>query len=157
MIETVLQVENQRYPFEGSRSNSCGVIVQDVQVFSSEKALLEKKSEMVKKNHILTDSPYLIKLHKIYQNNLSLHYHYEYVPYSLANYVKERFANTKQSLIDMNGKLFLKKISYELTMLVSYLARTKIEIDLSINNLGLTDDEKLKVFMNSRCKMGHKT
>jgi hypothetical protein len=57
----------------------------------------------------------------------------------------------------MSAKLFLKKISYELTLLISYLAHMKIEVDLSVDNLGLTEDEKLKLYMNARCKMGHKT
>lgn len=112
---------------------------------------------MVKKSHILKGSPFLIGLRKIYQNQLSLHYNYEYVPYSLANFIRVRFKRTKRELLEMSGKLFLKKISYELTMLISYLARSKIELDLSIRNLGLTEDEKLKVFMSSRCRMGHKT
>jgi len=57
----------------------------------------------------------------------------------------------------MSSKLFLKKITYEIAMLISYLIDMKIEIDISIDNMGLTHDEKLKVFMNHRCKMGHKT
>ena len=51
----------------------------------------------------------------------------------------------------------MKKISYELALLISYLIDMRIEIDLSVNTVGLTEDEKLKVFMNYRCKMGHKT
>jgi len=65
-------------------------------------------------------------MRKIYQDQLSLHFSYEYVPYSLANFVRVRFQRTKRELIDMSGRLFLKKISYELTMLISYLARSKI-------------------------------
>ena len=57
----------------------------------------------------------------------------------------------------MGGKLFLKKITYEVAMLISYLIDMKIEIDISVANMGLTHDEKLKVFMSHRCKMGHKT
>jgi hypothetical protein len=42
-------------------------------------------------------------------------------------------------------------------MLISYLVRMKIEVELTMENIGFTKDEKLKLFMNSRCKMGRKT
>ena len=57
----------------------------------------------------------------------------------------------------MSTKLFLKKMSYELALLISYLVELRLEIDLSVGNIGLTEGEKVKVFMNYRCKMGHKT
>jgi len=57
----------------------------------------------------------------------------------------------------MNAKLFAKKMSHELALVIYYLARMKIEVDLSIENLGITEDEKLKIYMHARCKMGHKT
>lgn len=40
----------------------------------------------------------------------------------------------------MSSKLFLKKITYELAILISYLIDHRIEIDLAIDNLGLTSD-----------------
>lgn len=40
----------------------------------------------------------------------------------------------------MSSKLLLKKISYELTLLISYLAKIKIEVELAYHNLGLTQD-----------------
>jgi len=55
------------------------------------------------------------------------------------------------------AKLLLKKISFDLTSLISYLANLKVEIDLCIENLGMTEDEKLKLYMNTKCRMGHKT
>lgn len=42
-------------------------------------------------------------------------------------------------------------------MLISYLVRMKIEVELTIDNVGFTKDEKIKLFMNSKCKMGRKT
>lgn len=36
--------------------------------------------------------------------------------------------------------MFIKKISCELTMLISYLANMKIEIDISVENIGVTYD-----------------
>jgi hypothetical protein len=33
----------------------------------------------------------------------------------------------------------------------------KIEVDLCVDNLGFTAEEKLKLFMHARCKMGRKT
>jgi len=57
----------------------------------------------------------------------------------------------------MSAKLFLKKISYDLTIVINYLVQAKIELELSLRNLGLSEDEKLKVFMHSRCRIGHKT
>ena len=57
----------------------------------------------------------------------------------------------------MNAKLFYKKMSYELTLLISGLVDMKVEVELTVDNIGITDDEKLKIFMSSRCRIGHKT
>ncbi len=56
----------------------------------------------------------------------------------------------------MSSKLFLKKMNYELAVLISYLINMKIEINLSVENIGFSQDEKMKVFMNAKCKMGNK-
>jgi hypothetical protein len=79
------------------------------------------------------------------------------VPYSLTNYIQKHYKNGKADIVDMNAKLFAKKMSHELALVIYYLARMKIEVDLSIENLGITEDEKLKIYMHARCKMGHKT
>ena len=42
-------------------------------------------------------------------------------------------------------------------MLISYLVWNKIEVDLCPVNLGFTSEGKLKLFMSSKCRMGHKT
>jgi hypothetical protein len=125
--------------------------VEERQVFSLLTDLLEKKGEMQKKSK-LAESPYLIKLLKIYQENLTLHYIYEFVPFPLADFIPTRFHSRP-----LDARAFLKKLAFELTMLISCLATLRIELDLSLANLGLTDDEKLKVFMGARCRMGHKT
>ena len=75
MIETIIQVENHVYPFEEEVSHKDMVKVEDVQIFSNVKELLEKKGEMQIKSK-LVDSPYLIRLLKIYQEDLTLHYLY---------------------------------------------------------------------------------
>jgi hypothetical protein len=45
---------------------------------------MQKKAKMI-------DSPYIIKLLKIYQDELSLHFIYEYVPYSIAKYIEKQY------------------------------------------------------------------
>lgn len=57
----------------------------------------------------------------------------------------------------MSAKLFVKKISRELTMMISELARLKIELEVTEDTIGITEDEKIKVFMGPKCRMGHKT
>lgn len=89
---------------------------------------------------------------KIYQEELTLHYVYEHVPYSLAAYVQKCGTSSPA-----NAKLALKRVSYELMMLISFLVNMKIEVELAPHNLGFTYDGKLKLFMHARCKMGHKT
>ena len=111
---------------------------------------------MLKKTKLVR-SDYIIKLQKIYQEDLTLHYIYEHVPHSFERYIQKHFRSGSAEIIEMSAKLFLKKMSYELALLISYLVELRIEIDLSIDNIGLTGSEKVKVFMNYRCKMGHKT
>ena len=111
---------------------------------------------MIKKTK-LVKSHYIVQLLKIYQEEDTLHYIYEHIPYSFEKYIQKKYSGGNKQIAEMNSKLFLKKIGYELAMLISYLIDMKIEIDISLNNVGLTEDEKIKVFMNYRCKMGHKT
>lgn len=49
---------------------------------------------------------------KIYQQDLSLHFIYEHVPYSLSRYIKKAISETKAEGQQLNSKLFLKKVSY---------------------------------------------
>ena len=155
MIETVLQIENGIYPFGEGNSKEEEVKVVDIQTFRSLRQLQEKKNEMTKKGK-LVESNYIIRITKIYQDEFSLHYIYEYVPYSLIGFIDKYYANKGKEILELNSKNFLKKISCELTMLISYLACMKIQLDLNINTLGITADQKVKVYMNSKCKMGHK-
>jgi hypothetical protein len=54
----------------------------------------------------------------------------------------------------MTSKLLLKKVTYELTVLMSYLAKMRIETELSPLTLGVTHAEKLKLYLSPRSKMG---
>lgn len=85
----------------------------------------EKKSEMLKKNDAITNA-YIIKLLAVYQENLHLHYVYEYVPYTLTSYILMKYKTENKEIWEMTKKLFIKKITYELTILISYLAKMKI-------------------------------
>jgi len=87
--------------------------------------LREKKSEMLKKNDAITNA-YIIKLLAVYQENLHLHYVYEYVPYTLTSYILMKYKTENKEIWEMTKKLFIKKITYELTILISYLAKMKI-------------------------------
>lgn len=49
---------------------------------------------MQKKNKLI-NNPYLIKMVKIYQQDLSLHFIYEHVPYSLHNYIRKATSANK--------------------------------------------------------------
>ena len=40
----------------------------------------------------------------------------------------------------MTKNLITKKLAYELTMLISYLGKMKIEVELSVKNLGISSD-----------------
>lgn len=42
-------------------------------------------------------------------------------------------------------------------MLISYLGKMKIEVELSVKNLGISSDEKLKLYVSPRSKMGIKS
>ncbi len=84
-------------------------------------------------------------------------YTYEHVPYSLGKYIKNHYNSDSIEVIDMSAKLFVKKISRELTMMISELARLKIELEVTEDTIGITEDEKIKVFMGPKCRMGHKT
>lgn len=54
----------------------------------------------------------------------------------------------------MASKLLLKKVTYELTVLMSYLANMRIDTELSLLTLGVTPTEKLKLYLSPRSKMG---
>ena len=87
------------------------VKVVDIQSFRSLRELLEKKDEMQKKVK-LSDSNFIIKLIKIYQSELSLHYVYEYVPYSLTGFIDKYYINKGKEILGLNSNNFMKKISF---------------------------------------------
>jgi hypothetical protein len=57
----------------------------------------------------------------------------------------------------MTKNLLTKKLVYELTMLISYLGKMRIEAELNLKNLGINEEEKLKLYVSPRSKMGIKT
>lgn len=73
---------------------------------------------MQKKRELL-QSGYLIKLLKIYQDDLTLLYTYEHIPYSLGRYIKSHYNSDSTEVVEMSAKLFVKKISRELTIMIS--------------------------------------
>ena len=95
MIETVLQIENGAYPFDEDVTGAAIIKVQDIQSFTSLRILQEKRSQMQAKAKLL-DSAYLIRLLKVYQQDLNLHYLYEFVPYSLKGYISKTYLIGKQ-------------------------------------------------------------
>lgn len=67
MIETIIQVDNGKYPFNEFVEKGEIIRVEDIQNFSCLKSLAEKKNEMIKKTKLIK-SPFIISLIKIYQN-----------------------------------------------------------------------------------------
>jgi hypothetical protein len=57
----------------------------------------------------------------------------------------------------MTRTLLIKKVTYELTVLMSYLAKMRIETELSMLTLGISHNEKVKLYLNPRSKMGIKS
>jgi hypothetical protein len=81
----------------------------------------------------LLENNYVIKLLSTYQEDLTLHFTYEYIPFSLAKYLPRKLESNPHC-----GRSLIKKISFDLTMMISFLASMRIELDLCVNNLGLT-------------------
>ena len=75
MIETIVQIEGGKYPFDETVEKGHTIRIEDIQYFSNSRELSEKKNEMIKKTK-LVKSNYIVKLHKIYQEDNSLHYIY---------------------------------------------------------------------------------
>lgn len=75
MIETIIEIENQQYPFEELSSKGHTITVKDIQAYHSSRELSQKKDEMQKKNKLISN-PYLIRMVKIYQEDLNLHFIY---------------------------------------------------------------------------------
>ena len=98
MIETIVQIEGGRYPFDESVEKGHSIRIEDIQQFTNIGKLMEKKSEMIKKSK-LVKSNYIIPLLKIYQEELTLHYIYEHVPHSFAKIIEKRYRSGNQQII----------------------------------------------------------
>jgi hypothetical protein len=147
----VLQVTNHKYPFGAAPSTAARV--EERQCFSSMETLLEKRSEMLRKQEMLGSNA-LIQLLGVRTEGLSLVYEWEHVAHSIGSYVRERFGSESAEIREMASKFLLKKVTYELTVLMSYLAKMRIETELSPLTLGVTPAEKLKLYLSPRSKMG---
>ena len=99
----------------------------------------------------------IIRMTCIVEQEKSLVYYYEFVEFSIGSYLKGKHDGQSKDIWAMTKKLILKKLAYELTMLISYLGKMKIEVDLCMNNLGISRDEKLKLYIGPRSKMGIKS
>ena len=66
MIETVVQIEGGKYPFDEEVERGISIRIEDIQSFKNPSELQEKKGEMLKKTKLVRSS-YIIKLLKIYQ------------------------------------------------------------------------------------------
>jgi len=152
-METVLQIKDGVYPFLGAMWGK-EVRVEEEQEFTRASDLLEKKAEMLKKREIIT-SHNIIKLLKVYQAETSLRYVYEYVPFSLKNCISQQCK--QEEGLQANKTLFMKKLSCELTMLISEMARLRVDMELSTETIGLTEEERVKIYMPARCRMGNKS
>lgn len=82
----------------------------------------------------------MIRLQTVYQSDMKLHYVYEYVPFSIASFIKMKHSSQNKDIWEMTKKLTTKKVGYELTMLIGYLTKMKIEVDLSPQNLGINKE-----------------
>jgi hypothetical protein len=62
------------------------------------------------------------------------------VPYTLTSFLQMKLTTQTKDVWEMTKNLFLKKLTYELTMLIAYLAKMKIEVDLTPHNLGINQE-----------------
>jgi DNA-binding transcriptional regulator GbsR (MarR family) len=99
-------------------------------------------------------NPAIIGLLSVLKKGMSLLYEWQYVPHSISSYVRSKFNTANSDIWQMTRTLLVKKVTYELTILMSYLAKMKIETELSMHTLGISYDEKLKLYLNPRSKMG---
>lgn len=85
MIETIIQFESEKYPFEASESGP-GIKVGAVEASLNfhELDTNKKKFQFLKNN----SHPSIINLIQIYQEGLNLHLIYEFVPFSFSTYLK---------------------------------------------------------------------
>lgn len=76
-------------------------------------------------------SNFIIKLLKIYEEDLCLHYIYEYVPYSLSTYIKNKLEKDEYDQFkDMTAKLLFKKITNDINAITAELSKLRIEAEL---------------------------
>lgn len=65
---------------------------------------------------------------------------YEFVPHSIESYLRNKKYIQANDIWKMTKSLLVKKMAYELTMLISYLAKMKIETELSLDTIGISQD-----------------
>ena len=58
--------------------------------------------------------------------------------HSIDSYLRSKHEGQSKDIWAMTKKLVVKKLAYELTMLISYLGKMRIDVDLSIKNLGIS-------------------
>jgi hypothetical protein len=80
---------------------------------------------MLRKQEMITNSA-IIHLLSITVDGNTLVYEWEYVPYSISSYIRSKFATENHDIWEMTKKLMLKKVTYEITVLMSYLAKMRI-------------------------------
>ncbi len=56
----------------------------------------------------------------------------------------------------MTKKLLTKKINFELTLIINYLTKMKIDTELAFHHLGISREEKVKLYVSPKSKMGIK-
>lgn len=128
MIETIIQVDKDAYPFDEPISHTGIVSVEAIHEFTSLEELLAKKRVMQPKTKV-HGCLHVIKLKKIYQQDLRLHFIYEYVPYSLRSYISQLTdTETSQHVSQMTRQLFISKLDHQLTILVGYLVEASLRI-----------------------------
>ena len=122
--ELTLEVTNGKYPF-GYGPTQNPPKVHELHKFTSESSLKEKKRQMIKKSEMVTN-PSIIRLTGIAEQGLTLSYVYEFVPHSVESYLRSKRQIQPNDIWKMTKSLLVKKMAYELTMLISYLAKMRI-------------------------------
>lgn len=94
---------------------------------------------MLRKREMISNLA-IISLLSISEKGMSLIYEWQYVPHSISSYVRSKYNAENGGIWEMTRKLLVKKVTYELTMLMSYLAKMRIETELSMQTLGISHD-----------------
>lgn len=101
----------------------------------------------------MLNSPHVVKLLGVSREGFTLKYSYEYIPHSLLTYVRSKWSVHQNNWPQKKAQV-LKKMGYEITMLVGFLARMRVETNLTAHSLGVTEAEKIKIFLGPKARMG---